>query len=75
MGKSEEPGEKRINGIVDMVVSDESGGEYKSFVDMINSGKSIDDLAFDLENLFLEQTRKSVIHAYRIGVSDASKVM
>ncbi|NUU74792.1 hypothetical protein [Paenibacillus xylanilyticus] len=64
--------EKRINSIIDVVVSDATGEEYKCFVELINSGKPIDELAFDLENLYLEQTRKAVIHAYKMGAADAS---
>jgi len=65
--------EKDINSIIDIVVSDDSGSEYKQFVELINSDKSLDELAFDLENLFLEQTRKSVIYAYKMGAATANR--
>ncbi|SLK21704.1 MULTISPECIES: hypothetical protein [unclassified Paenibacillus] len=64
---------EKINSIIDVVVSDKSGQEYKQFVELINSDKSLDDLAFELENLFLEQTRKSVIYAYKMGASEAAR--
>lgn len=64
--------ESKINKIVDEVLNERIGNEYVLFLATINSSGLTNDLYFELENLFIEQTRKSVIYAYEKGYN-ASK--